>query len=61
MSVCRNDVLVAASVALYDGEVGGGVVQSVACVGVGVGSVVGYGVFPFLAGLFSLVPVFYRA
>lgn len=37
MSVGGDDVLVAASVALYDGEVGGGVVQGVACVGVGVG------------------------
>ena len=37
MSVGGDDVLVAVSVALYDGEVGGGMVQSVACVGVGVG------------------------
>lgn len=36
MSVGGDDVLVALSVALYDGEVGGGVVQGVACVGVGV-------------------------
>lgn len=71
VSVGGDDVLVAASVAPYDGEVGGGMVQSVACAGVGVGGVVGelgvvdgvggHGVLLFLAGVFSLVPVFYHA
>lgn len=37
MPVGGDDALVAASVTVYDGEVGGGMVQSVACVGVGVG------------------------
>lgn len=64
MSVGGDDVLVAASVALYDGEVGGGMVQSVACAGVGVGGgacelgvvdgVGGHGVFLFLAWCFLL-------
>lgn len=72
MSVGGDDVLVAASVVGYDGEVGGGTVQSVACAGVGVGGGVGelgvvdggvggHGVFLFLAGVLSLVSVFYHA
>ena len=70
MSVGGDDVLVAASVVGCDGEVGGGTVQSVACAGVGVGGgelgvvdggVGGRGVFLFLAGVLSLVSVFYCA
>ena len=70
VSVGGDDVLVAASVALYDGEVGGGMVQSVACVGVGVGGgacelgvvnvVGGHGVFSFLRGVFSCACILSR-
>ena len=70
MPVGGDDVLVALSVALYDGEVGGGVVQGVACVGVGVGGgacelgvvdgVGGRGVFSFLRGVFSCAYVLSR-
>ena len=58
------------SVALCDGEVGGGVVRGVACVGVGVGGgacelgvvdgVGGHGVFSFLRGVFSCVCILSR-
>lgn len=70
MPVGGDDALVAASVTVYDGEVGGGMVQSVACVGVGVGGgacelgvvdgVGGYGV-SLSCVVFSLASVFYRA